>query len=91
MLQSIERFLPVEVQITPPQGGLFIWLLLPEGISSESLLPLACQNGVAFAPGTQFFVNPPDGDRYMRLNFAAHPIDEIEEGIKRLAKAIKQL
>lgn len=91
MLQAIERFLPADVHITPPQGGLFIWLQLPEGISSESLLPLACQNGVAFAPGTQFFVNGSDGDSFMRLNFAAHPVEEIEEGIKRLARTLKQL
>lgn len=89
MLLAIERYLPDDIRTDPPQGGLFIWLQLPEGISSERLLPTACQNGVAFSPGTHFFINGRDGDRYMRLNFAAYPVEEIEVGIKRLARAMK--
>lgn len=90
MLDEIERRLPPDCQVTCPQGGLFIWLRLPAGISSEKLLPLACQEGVSFAPGGPFFINNADGDAYMRLNFAAPSPENITTGIKRLAKAIKR-
>jgi GntR family transcriptional regulator/MocR family aminotransferase len=91
MLQAIDRHLPTDVRVNPPQGGLLIWLPLPEDLSSEELLPLACEKGVAFAPGSTFFPDRSDGEHSMRLNFAAHPPKAIEDGIKRLGKAIKQL
>jgi GntR family transcriptional regulator/MocR family aminotransferase len=91
MLQAIDRHLPADVHVTPPQGGLFIWLQLPDDLSSEELLPLACAKGVAFAAGSTFFPNRSDGEHAMRLNFAMHPPETIEAGIKRLGKAIRQL
>jgi GntR family transcriptional regulator / MocR family aminotransferase len=90
MLEAIDRRLPSEIHYVPPQGGLFIWLRLPSGLSSNKLLPLACQEGLAFAPGSHFFVNRADGEAYLRLNFAAHTPEEINLGIQRLAKAIKR-
>jgi GntR family transcriptional regulator / MocR family aminotransferase len=90
MLAAIDRRLPPSVQVVPPLGGLFIWLRLPAGVSSAQLLPVACQEGVAFAPGSQFFVNSADGEAYLRLNFSAHTPDEIDLGIQRLARAIKR-
>jgi GntR family transcriptional regulator/MocR family aminotransferase len=87
MLTAIKRYLP-GVQIDPPRGGLFVWVRLPAGLSSSQLLPLACEAGMAFAPGRDFF--PPDSleDNALRLNFAAqHPAD-IEEAIKRLSSAL---
>jgi DNA-binding transcriptional MocR family regulator len=64
---------------------------LPDDLSSEKLLPLACKKGVAFAPSSAFFPDRSDGEHAMRLNFAAHPPEAIEDGIERLGKAIKQL
>jgi 2-aminoadipate transaminase len=90
MLQAIDRRLPADIQLTPPQGGLFIWLRLPQDMSSEKLLPLACEEGMAFAPGSQFFIKSKEGEGFLRLNFAAHNPDEIDLGIQRLAKAIKR-
>ncbi|HEY3476693.1 MAG TPA: PLP-dependent aminotransferase family protein, partial [Anaerolineales bacterium] len=91
MLSAIQQYLPAGVSFDPPQGGLFIWLQLPEGVSSEQLLPLACEEGVDFAPGTGFFAEGKDGKNWLRLNFVAQAPDQIEEGIKRLGKAIEQL
>jgi GntR family transcriptional regulator/MocR family aminotransferase len=90
MLDSIRRYLPEGVSVQPPQGGLFLWLRLPEGLSSTELLPAACEEGVAFAPGPMFFDEAAQGQGYMRLNFVAHPEEAIEQGIKRLGKAIKR-
>jgi len=91
MLLAIDRYLPAGVSFDPPQGGLFLWLCLPENLSSDKLLPLACEEGVAFAPGDSFFPEGSGDQDWMRLNFVAQSVEEIEEGIKRLGKAIKRL
>ena len=91
MLSAIQRYLPAEVQLDTPQGGLFLWPQLPQELSSEMLLPLALEEGVVFAPGNEFFPDKSDGRNWLRLNFVAQAPDQIDEGIKRLGKAIKRL
>jgi len=91
MLSAIQRYLPAEVRLDPPQGGLFIWLQLPENLSSEKLLPLACDEGVVFAPGNGFFPDRLGDTNWLRLNFVAQAPDQIYEGIKRLGRAVKRL
>jgi DNA-binding transcriptional MocR family regulator len=91
MLLAIKRHLPAEVRVHPPQGGLFVWLRLADGLSSRQLLPLACEEGVSFAPGRGFYPDGSGADCCLRLNFAAHEPKAIEEGIKRLGKAIARL
>jgi GntR family transcriptional regulator/MocR family aminotransferase len=91
MLAAIERYLPAGVTVDPPQGGLFLWLRLPEALSTDELLPLACEEGVAFAPGRSYFPEGTASQDWMRLNFVAQPEEEIEAGIRRLGKAIKRL
>ncbi len=91
MLSAIQRYLPAEVHLDTPQGGLFIWLQLPENLSSEMLLPLASEEGVVFVPGNEFFPDKLGGRNWLRLNFVAQAPDQIDEGIKRLGKAIKRL
>ncbi len=91
MLMAIDHYLPAGVSFYPPQGGLFLWLRLPENLSSDELLPLACEEGVAFAPGNNFFPEGSGGEDWMRLNFVAQPVEEIDRGIQRLGKAIKRL
>jgi GntR family transcriptional regulator / MocR family aminotransferase len=91
MLAAIERYLPAGVSFDPPQGGLFLWLRLPEALSAQALLPLACELGVGFAPGDSFYPEGSEGQDRLRLNFVSQPAEEIEEGIRRLGKAIKRL
>jgi GntR family transcriptional regulator/MocR family aminotransferase len=91
MIAAIQRYLPAGVQFDVPQGGLFIWLSLPDGLTSEDLLPLAWEEGVDFAPGGPFFPEETERSPWLRLNFVAQAPAEIEEGMKRLGKAIKRL
>jgi GntR family transcriptional regulator/MocR family aminotransferase len=91
MLAAIQRYLPTEVHLDPPQGGLFIWLQLPPHLSSEKLLPLAWEEGVVFTPGNGFFPDAMSGKNWLRLNFVSQAPDQIDEGIKRLGKAMKRL
>jgi GntR family transcriptional regulator/MocR family aminotransferase len=88
MALAIQRHLPPECSVAPPQGGLFIWLRLPEHLSSAALLPLAAEQGVTYAPGDRFFANRADGERYIRLNFATQTPADIDEGIRRLGRAM---
>ncbi len=91
MLWAIRRYLPPGVQVNPPQGGLYIWARLPQGLSTDQLLPFAWEQGVTFAPGRAFFPTAQADSSYMRLNFAAQSPDDITEGIKRLGQAIAKL
>lgn len=91
MVASIQRYLPAGTRFDTPQGGLFIWMQLPRNLSSEELLPIAWEEGVDFSPGKPFFPDGIQGNSWLRLNFVAQEPGQIEEGIKRLGKAIKRL
>jgi len=91
MITAIGHHLPTSVRFDAPQGGLFIWLRLPSGISAEDLLPVACKEGVDFVPGSGFFPDSIEGREWMRLNFVVQAPDEIEEGIKRLGRSIEKV
>jgi GntR family transcriptional regulator/MocR family aminotransferase len=91
MLSAIKRYLPAEIDFDPPHGGLFIWLQLLENLPSRKLLSLAWEEGVDFSPGNDFFIDQMGGDNWLRLNFVAQSPDRIEEGIKRLGRALKRL
>ncbi|GAB4494294.1 MAG: PLP-dependent aminotransferase family protein [Anaerolineales bacterium] len=87
MLSALQRHLPTEIQFDLPQGGLFLWLKLPENLSADELLPLAIREGVDFMPGSSFFLAPADGRHWLRLNFVVQEERNIEEGIRRLGRA----
>jgi GntR family transcriptional regulator/MocR family aminotransferase len=91
MRAAIHRYLPEDVYYHSPKGGLFIWLRSPKGISTLDLLPLAYQAGVVYRPGSLFYPDDTEHARHLRLNFTTHPPDIIEQGIKRLGSAIRQL
>jgi GntR family transcriptional regulator/MocR family aminotransferase len=91
MVVAIKKYLPADVQFEVPQGGLFIWLKLHDNLSSDDLLPLALKEGVDFVPGNRFFPDSSQGRCWMRLNFVVQPPDKIEEGSKRLRRAIEKL
>jgi len=89
MLGALERHFPEEVRWTKPQGGLFLWITLPEGLDSTHLLKDALEKEkVAFVPGGSFFPRG-GGERTCRLNFSHAGPDRIDEGIRRLGNVIK--
>nr|WP_319374571.1 PLP-dependent aminotransferase family protein [uncultured Methanobacterium sp.] len=90
MVHSIKKYFPEGVKHTSPQGGMFLWVTLPEGTSSMELFELAMEENVAFVPGETFYTEGPEKNT-MRLNFSNSSVEEIEEGIKRLGNAIKKL
>ena len=81
-------FFPEGTQHTLPQGGLFVWAELPEGMDAMAALNRAIEQNVAFVPGTHFY---PDGGHAntLRLNFSMQEADVIRAGMERLGRAIK--
>lgn len=87
MVKTIKEVFPKNVKVTNPQGGLFLWAVLPEGISARDVLAKCLENNVAFVPGASFFPNGGNENTF-RLNFSNMPEDRIVEGIKRLAAVL---
>jgi 2-aminoadipate transaminase len=89
MLDSLEEHMPEGVSWTHPQGGLFLWVTLPEQFNSTEMLPGAIEENVAYVPG-EFFHPDGSGKNTMRLNFSFCSPERINEGIARLGKAFKK-
>ncbi len=89
MLAALERYFPPGVEWTRPQGGLFLWVKMPEWIDSIELFKQAVEEKVAFVPGQNFFPNG-GGHNTMRLNFSNATPEQIEEGIARLGRVLER-
>ncbi len=87
MINAMKEHFPSCVHWPHPDGGLFLWLQLPETVSATMVFQQAVHEGVAFIPGRPFH---PDGtgDNTMRLNFASSNAESIIEGIKRLGRVL---
>lgn len=90
MVNSINKYFPENVKFSYPEGGLFLWIELPEHINATKMMDKTLEKKVAYVPGESFFPNG-GGLNTARLNFSAMPEDKIEEGIKRLAEVIKEM
>jgi 2-aminoadipate transaminase len=90
MVAAIEAHFPAGVRFTKPEGGMFLWVTLPEGVSSVELFDLAIKERVAFVPGMAFFADG-TGDNTLRLNYTNSTVEAIDVGIERLGNAIRRL
>lgn len=90
MLDALTRHFPSGVHWNRPEGGMFIWVKLPQGVDSTALLEQAIAVNVAFVPGGPFYANEPQINT-LRLSFVTVPPAKIEEGIARLGGLIKQV
>jgi DNA-binding transcriptional MocR family regulator len=88
-LSAVSRYMP-EVEVTRPDGGFFLSLVLPEGVSTTSVRTTAAKQNLNLADGTAFFPNG-GGDRFLRLPYCALTPDQIDEGIRRLAETVKEV
>jgi 2-aminoadipate transaminase len=89
MLQAFEDFMPEGTSWTRPQGGLFLWLTLPEGCNTLELFPIAIEEKVAYVPGASFYPNGGPSNT-MRLNFSACNPETIRIGVERLSRMVKR-
>lgn len=90
MIAALERQVGDAMQWNRPAGGFYLWCRLSDGLRSRDLLAEAARQGVAIAPGESFYPDG-EGESTLRLNFTLPTVDEIDEGIARLARAIDAL
>ena len=89
LLKALKREMPEGVTWTKPEGGMFVWLTLPEHIDAADLLAQSLKTErVAFVPGRAFFADASNGNT-LRLSFSCADEAAIDEGMRRLARLIR--
>ncbi len=89
MVEMIKKYFPAEIKFTDPEGGMFLWLELPEGLDTDRILDEALAAGIAYIPGESFFSF--DGVKNtIRMNFTMVKDQQIREGIKTLSEVFKR-
>jgi 2-aminoadipate transaminase len=89
MMDALAEHMPEGIKWTHPEGGLFIWLTVPNKLDTVELFKEAVEQKVAFVPGESFYATG-GGRNTMRLNFSYCPPEKINEGIARLGNAVKK-
>ena len=91
MLNCLEEYMPKlpGLSWTKPEGGMFLWLTLPEGMNADEMFYKAVEEKVAYVIGSAFFANG-KGQNTMRINFSYPTLEHIDLGIKKLAKVISE-
>jgi 2-aminoadipate transaminase len=90
MVSMLAEHFPRSVHYVNPDGGMFLWLTLPEGMSSMTLFERATALNVAFVPGKAFYVDG-GGDNTLRLNYSNANSEKITTGMHNLAEAFAQM
>jgi len=83
MVQLIRQYFPTEIKFVEPNGGMFLWLTLPENVNAHEVLYEAIQTNVIFVPGDNFYVSR-GAKNTIRLNFSNCNDQQMEDGIRKL-------
>lgn len=88
-MKCMERYFPDTVNFTHPEGGLFTWIELPEGVPAREILEKCLEKKIAFVPGGSFF---PNGNREntLRINYSNMPEDRIEKGLQIMGEVVTE-
>lgn len=89
MIRHIKEQFPAGIHHTVPQGGMFLWITLPQGVDTLPMLARAVERKVAFVPGASFFALG-GGQNTMRLSYSNATPEQIERGIRALAETISE-
>ncbi len=87
MVDAIKKYFPADAHVDESDGGMFLWVTLPKGISSLALFDVAIKEKVAFVPGKPFYIDEGE-DNTLRLSYVTANEASIVEGIKRLGSVI---
>ena len=90
LLKTMEETFTDGTTWTRPEGGLFLWLTFPEGVSARKVFDKCIEKNVAGVLGEFFYPNIKN-DRHMRINYSNMPDDRIVEGVRRMAEALKEI
>jgi 2-aminoadipate transaminase len=88
LAESIRRHIP-DASFTEPDGGYFLWVDLPPDVDVDKLFPAAARKGVAVVKGSDFLLD--GGNHSVRLAYSAVTVDQIDEGVRRIAAAIDEV
>jgi 2-aminoadipate transaminase len=88
LADALRRELP-EAEFVVPEGGYFMWVTLPPGTDVQALASAAEARGVSFVKGTDFVLE--GGENTLRLAYAGVTVEQIDEGVARLASAYRSL
>ena len=90
LLSLLEKYMPEGVSWTHPEGGLFLFLTMPEGFEAVKFYDMALDAGVAYVAG-EFFHPDGSGKNTMRMNFSFMTPEKITEGVKLLAELLSRI
>lgn len=90
MLNAMDKYFPEGVTYTRPEGGIFLWVTLPEGVNTNDLLLKCVEKKVAFVPGNSFMIDIEKPTNTFRLNYSTMSNENIEIGIQRIAEILKE-
>ena len=90
MITAIKNHFPSTIQYSDPDGGMFLWVILTENISSRDLFEIAIKEKIAFVPGDPFYTSRTNVNT-MRLNFSCVDEISIEKGIRKLGEILNSL
>jgi len=90
MIGCLAEFCPPGIRYTQPDGGMFLWVTLPEGLSALQMFDMAAEEKVAFVPGQAFHVGGKGGDGNMRLSYSTSSGEAIREGSRRLGRVMER-
>ena len=89
MLDCLEKELPAAVKFTRPEGGLFIWVTLPDGVDASAFLKACMAEKLMIVPGATFNCDVTEGSMSFRLNYSTPSDQQIKEGVARLGKVAR--
>lgn len=90
MMESVKEHFGPSAKFDDPQGGIFLWVTLPENVDTQKLYQPALAAGVAINPGAEWSVNKAYGRNRMRLCFASPTHEEIHQGVAKLAEVCRR-
>jgi 2-aminoadipate transaminase len=88
LCDALREHLP-DARFVPPQGGYFLWVDLPDGTDVDALFEAASERGVTFVKGSDFLLE--GGESSLRLAYSGVTVEQIDEGVGRLAEAVRSL
>ena len=90
MLECLEQELPSSVSFTRPEGGLFIWVTLPDGVDATAFLKACMAEKLMIVPGATFNCDVSEGSMSFRLNYSTPSDEQIREGVARLGRVARE-
>ena len=90
MLECLDREMPKEITYTRPEGGLFIWCTLPEGMDSGEFSKFAIARKIAVVPGATFNCDTAAPSNSFRINYSTPSDEQIVSGVTALANAARE-